>query len=61
MPDIWQNKRAGGILSDWEANDDWYFRNCQYLSADCKWFNLLPQENLIKFPVNMAHMRYEEN
>ncbi len=41
---------TGGILRDWSVNDEWYFRNCQYLTPGTEWFQLLPQSQLFKFP-----------
>lgn len=40
----------GGILRDWLVDDDWYFRNCQYLTPGSAWFKLLPQNSLFIFP-----------
>jgi hypothetical protein len=40
----------GGILRDWSVEDDWYFRNCQYLTPGTDWFSLLPQNHLLTFP-----------
>jgi len=41
---------AGGILRDWLVDDEWYFRNCQYLTPGTNWFHLLPQSQILTFP-----------
>lgn len=41
---------VGGILRDWSVSDEWYFRNCQYLTPGTDYFHLLPQSQLLKFP-----------
>jgi len=40
---------TGGILRDWLVGNDWYFRNCQYLTPVSDWFKLLPQSSLLTF------------
>jgi hypothetical protein len=42
----------GGILRDWMVEDEWYFRDCQYLTPSAAWFRLLPQSQLLIFPHN---------
>ena len=37
----------GGILRDWEINNDWFFRNCQYLSPEETCFQLLPANKFL--------------
>ena len=40
----------GGILRDWNVDNDWYFRNCQYLTPNPLWYSLLPHNKLYTFP-----------
>jgi hypothetical protein len=30
----------GGILRDWNVGDDWFFRNCQYITPHAEWFKM---------------------
>ncbi len=48
---IEKEEENGGILRDWKVNGDWYYRNCQYLSAREEWFKLWPGEEFDIFTV----------
>ena len=56
---IEQRKNLGGVLRDYEIEDDFFFRGCQYLENDIDWLDQLKIISAEKF--NLFRYNYASN